>query len=210
MSRFFLVIVLLLAVLLFPPAAAAFFETGTVPLAAASIAKQMDSQLMRRYAGDNPDMKKSEREALARSRIFIMGTTAANINNLEESSPLGRQITEEIARRLMDAGYRFTELRKGRHIRFNNRGEFFLTRDLQKLAGTMGAGQAVLAGTYVVTPEQVRFSMKLIHVNSNEVLASGAATVPVTDDIEPLLEDLNPGSGSTPSVRTRLEPGSPH
>ncbi|MDR2745264.1 MAG: hypothetical protein LBB66_08770 [Desulfovibrio sp.] len=205
MSRFFLVIILLLAVLLFPLAAAAFFETGTVPAAAGNIAGQMDSQLMKRYAGNNPDMKKSEREALARSRIFIMGTTAANINNLEETSPLGRQITEEIVRRLVDAGYRFTELRKGRHIRFNKRGEFFLTRDLQKLASTTGEAQAVLAGTYVVTPEQVRFSMKLIHINSNEVLAAGAATVPITDDVEPLLEDVKPGSGSTPSVLTRLE-----
>ncbi|MDR1660795.1 MAG: hypothetical protein LBR94_10770 [Desulfovibrio sp.] len=205
MSRFFLIIVLLLAVLLFPLAAAAFFETGTVPVAANSIADQLDSQLMTRYAGNNPDMKKSERKALARSRISIMGTTAANINNFEETSPLGRQMTEEIARWLVDAGYRFTELRKGRHIRFNKKGEFFLTRDLRKLAGTTGTAQAVLAGTYVVTPEQVRFSMRLIHINSNEVLAVGAATVPRTDDIEPLLEDMKPGSGSTPSVRTRLE-----
>ncbi|MDR2055150.1 MAG: hypothetical protein LBQ10_04705 [Desulfovibrio sp.] len=209
MSRSFFIIVLILALLFFPLAAAAFFEIGTVPVAANSIADQMDSQLMTRYAGDNRDMKKSEREALARSRITIMGTTAANINNLEETSPLGRQVTEEIVRRLMDAGYRFTELRKGRHIRFNRKGEFFLTRDLQKLAGTTGAAQAVLAGTYVVTPEQVRFSMKLIHINSNEVLAMGAATVPITDDIEPLLEDKS-GGGSTPSVHTRLESGSPH
>jgi TolB-like protein len=205
MSRFFLILVLILAALLFPLAAAAFFETGTVPVAANSIADQLDSQLMMRYAGNNPDMKKSERKALARSRISIMGTTAANINNLEETSPLGRQITEEIAHRLMDAGYRFTELRKGRHIRFNNKGEFFLTRDLQKLAGTTGTAQAVLAGTYVVTPAQVRFSMRLIHVNSNEVLAMGTATVPITDDVEPLLEDMKPGSGSRPSVHTRLE-----
>jgi TolB-like protein len=205
MNRFFLVIVLILALLLFPLAAAAFFETGAVPVAADSIAGQMDSQLMKRYAGNNPDMKKSEREALARSRISIMGTTAADINDLEKTSPLGRQITEEIARRLMEAGYRFTELRKGRHIRFNKKGEFFLTRDLQKLAGATGTAQAVLAGTYVVTPEQVRFSMKLIHANSNEVLAMGAATVPITDDLQPLLEDVKPGGGSAPSVLTRLE-----
>ncbi|MDR2573554.1 MAG: hypothetical protein LBC94_04285 [Desulfovibrio sp.] len=206
MSRFFLILVLILALLLFPLAAAAFFETGSVPLAANSIADQMNSQLMRRYAGNNPNMNRREREMLARARITIMGTTPANINNLEETSPLGRQMSEEIARRFIDSGYRFQELRKGRHIRFNKKsGEFLLTRDVQQLAGVTGTAQAVLAGTYIVTPEQVRFSMRLIHINSNEVLAMGTATVPITDDVLSLLEDSKPGDGNAPSVHTQLK-----
>ncbi|MDR1777779.1 MAG: hypothetical protein LBR31_08150 [Desulfovibrio sp.] len=205
MNRFFFIIVLLLSVLLFPLAAAGFFETGTVPVAGAKIADEIDSQLMMRYAGKNPDMKKRDREALARARITIMSTTAVNLNNLEETSPLGRQITEEVCRNLIDDGYRFTELRQGKYIRVNKSGEFFLTRDVKKLVRTTAYAQAILAGTYVVSPEQVRISMKLIHINTGEVLAMGNATVPITDDLVPLLEDVKPGSGKTPSVRTRLK-----
>ena len=202
MSRF-LVIILVLAALLFPLTAAA---VGTVPGAANSIAEQLDDQLMMRYAGGDPGTSKKQRQALARARIMIMGTTPANINNLEAASPLARQMTEEISRWLVNAGYRYQELRKGSYIRFDKRtGELILTRDVRKLASTLGTGQAVLAGTYVVSGEQVRFSMSLIHTTSTEVLAKGTATVPITDDLLPLLEDQPAGSGKVPTVYTRLQ-----
>ena len=128
MSRF-LVVILVLAALLFPLTAAA----GTVPNAADSIAEQLDEQLMMRYAGDDPGMTKKQRQALARARIMILGTTPADINNLEAASPLARQMTEEISRWLINAGYRYQELRKGSYIRFDRRtGELILTREVRK------------------------------------------------------------------------------
>lgn len=201
MSRF-LVIILVLAALLFPLTAAA----GTVPSAADRIARQLDEQLMMRYASDDSDMSKKQRQALARSQIMIMGTTPANINNLQAASPLARQMTEEISRWLVNAGYRYQELRKGSYIRFDRgTGELILTREVRKLTSTRGTGQAILAGTYVVSGEQVRFSMSLIHTTSNEVLAKCTATVPITDDLLPLLEDQPLGSGKVPTVYTRLQ-----
>ncbi len=81
-------------------------------------------------------------------------------------------MTEEISRWLVNAGYRYQELRKGSYIRFDRgTGELILTREVRKLTSTRGTGQAILAGTYVVSGEQVRFSMSLIHTTSNEVLA---------------------------------------
>ena len=117
-------------------------------------------------------------------------------------------MTEEVARWLVNAGYRFQEIRRGSVIRFDKqRGEFYLTRDVRKLAAASGTGQAVLAGTYVVSREQVRFSLRLIHTTSGEVLAMGTATVPITDDMRNLLRDRGPGAGDglTPTVRTRLQ-----
>ena len=202
MNRFFISI-LVLAALLFPLTAAA---AGNVPNAAESIAKQLDEQLMMRFSGDSQDMSRKDREALARARIMIMGTTPANINNLDEASPLARQMTEEIARWLINAGYRFQELRKGRDIRFDKlKGEFILTRDVRQLSSSSGTSQAVMAGTYITTSDQVRFSIRLIHTSSNEVLAMGTATVPITDDLRPLVRGSQSGDGFTPTVRTRLQ-----
>ncbi|MDR3361517.1 MAG: hypothetical protein LBO64_01520 [Desulfovibrio sp.] len=199
----FIFMVLLFASLLIPLSAAA---AGTVPIAADSIARQIDSQLMMRYAGDNSIFADRKHQAAIRARIVIMGTSPANINNFEESSPLARQMTEEISRWLINAGYRFQELRKGRYIRFDKRtGELLLTRDVGKLATTTGVSHAVLAGTYVVSGEQVRFSMRLIHTTSNEVLAMGTGTVPITNDVLPLLQDPVKGEGNVPSVSTRLK-----
>lgn len=196
------------ALTLFPLTASAFFG-GNVPSAADDITKQLDKQLMDRYAGHDPDISKSNRETLARAGIMILGTSPANINDLTESSPLARQMMEEISRGLMQKGYRFRELRTGSYIRFNREsGEFLLTRDVKKLESRTGVGQAVMAGTYVVTGSQVRFSIRLIHIPSNEVLAMGTATVPITEDIYPLLRDpYNPSSSNSgvPSSYTRLQ-----
>ena len=196
-------IILVLAVLLFPLAAAA----GNVPRAGEDIAEQLDEQLMMRYAGTSPDMSKKELRALARSRILIMGTTPANINDLEQANPLARQMLEEVSSDLVDMGYRYEELRRGKDIRFDKRtGEFILTRDVRKLASRSGVGQAILAGTYVVSGQQVRFTMSLISVATNEVIAKAMGTVPITPDLVPLLQENMPaGSGLKPSVYTRLQ-----
>lgn len=197
------VIILVLAVLLFPFAAAA----GNVPRAGEDIASQIDEQLMMRYAGNNPDMDKKELRALARSRIMIMGTTPANINDLEQANPLARQMLEEVSCNLVEMGYRYEELRKGKDIRFDKRtGEFILTRDVPKLSSRSGVAHAILAGTYVISGEQVRFTMSLISTTNNEVIAKGTGTVPITPDLMPLLQEkIPPGSGLKPNVYTRLQ-----
>lgn len=207
MKRFF-ILLLVTALALSPLTAAAFFE-GNVPSAADDITDQIDDQLMMRYAGRDPDMTKANRQAVARAGIMILGTSPVNINDLDESSPLARQMMEEVSRGLMQKGYRFKELRTGSYVRFDKQsGEFLLTRDVRKLQSRTGTGQAVMAGTYVVTQEQVRFSIRIIHIPTNEVMAMGTATVPITEDIYPLLRDpYNPsrsGSG-IPSSYTRLQ-----
>ena len=195
MSRL-LVFILILTVLLFPLTAAA----ANIPSAADCIAKQMDEQLLARFGGD-------EDKDITLSRILIMGTTPANINNLNQAMPLARQMTEEISRWLVNAGYRYEEMRKGKDIRFDERtGEFILTRKVPRLEKDAGYGQAVLAGTYVISGNQVRFSMSLISTQGNEVFAKGTATVSITPDIMPLLKQNQPaGSGKVPSVYTRLQ-----
>lgn len=57
----------------------------------------------------------------------------------------------------------------------------------------------------MTTSEQVRFSIRLIHTSSNEVLAMGTATVPITDDLRPLVREARPGRRLAPSVSTRLQ-----
>jgi hypothetical protein len=79
-----------------------------------------------------------------------------------------------------------------------------LTRDLARLATRDVQSVAVLAGTYLVTPDNVRFNMRLIHTPDNEVIAMGSATVPVTKEIKELLSDERKPAPPKPSVFTRL------
>lgn len=195
----FIIIILALAALLFPLTAAA---NGNVPDAAAEIGKQLDKQMIARFGGSG--FSAGDNARAIRARFMIMGTTPANINNLEQASPLARQMTEEVSRWLVNRGYRYDEIRKGAAIRFDERtGEFILTRKVPQLASRTGYGQAILAGTYVVSGQDVRFTVSLLSTNTNEVLAKASATVPITPDLQPMLVE-NYGGGMSPSVFTRL------
>lgn len=184
---------------------------GNVPRAADSMAAQMDRQIIARFGEKKQGLltnapSESQKRAL-RERIAIMGTVPVNLNNLEASCPLARQVSEEIGRWFVNAGYKYQELRKGKEIFFQKRqGEMLLTRDTALLATRNVSSEAILAGTYVVSSEQARFSMRLIHTPSNEVLAMGTATVPITDDLRPLLANTAAGTPViAPSIGTRLQ-----
>ncbi len=194
-------------------------ETGYTPSAADSIAAQIDAQVLDRggvvyipprVATAFPSKKEQEFHSLARklrSSVTVMATVPVNINNLKVSCPLARQMMEEVTRWMVQAGYRMQEIRKGKDIFFQQKqGEMLLTRDASLLANRKVASQAVLTGTYVVSPEQVRFSIRLIHTPTNEVIAMGTATVPITPDVLPLLIDEHTEAVKLmPSVQTRLQ-----
>lgn len=200
-----IIIALALAAMLFPLTAAA---EGNVPAAAACLGKQLDRQMMERFGFESSNtFGNNQNNNYARSRIMIMGTTPANLGNLQAASGLARQLTEEVARWLKNRGYKYEDIRKGRDIRFERKvGEFVLTRQVPRLQTTQGVGQAILAGTYVLSRDDVRVNMELISVTTNEVLAKAAATIPITSDLAPLLsESSSPGAGMIPSVYTRLQ-----
>lgn len=168
--------------------------TGTVPRAAAQIADQIDTQLMRRI-GEAPG---------GRANVMIISTVAVSLNNLQESNTLSRQISEEVINALIAKGYRVNELRKGKEIVMReHEGEMLLTRRLSQLATRDVSSVGVLVGTYVMTPDNVRFNMRLLNTPNNEVLAMGSATVPVTDELESLIAEKKTGPPK-PSVFTRL------
>jgi len=211
MSRRLIFLFLALAILLIPLAAAAGMMTrGTVPIAADEMAEAMDKQILGYFGVEQPGglFSKSEQKhhpLAIRKALSISCTVAVDLNNLENSSPVGRQISEEMARWFVQAGYKVKEIRKGRDVQIDaQRGEMVLTRDVRKLLSTNVTTEAVLAGTYVVTPEQVRFAMRLLHVPSNEILAMATATVPITADLKPLLQDMKEGK-VMPSIGTKLQ-----
>ena len=189
-----------------------YTHRGTVPLAADIITDQIDEQILARYmpsenmqrdmTADEVDMARK----CIRSKITIMGTVPANVNNLEVTCPLARQMMEEVSRGLMARGYKFQELRKGRNIYFQpQEGEFVLTRKTGRLERRTVESEGILAGTYVTTPVQVRFSMRILSTLNSEVLAIGTGTVPISDDVRPLLVNTSAApSKVVPSIKTNL------
>lgn len=197
MRRFTLAsMIVLLIVLMMPFTAAAWFweddadaqaeqapDIGFVPAAAADLASQLDMQLAN-YLGTC--------DFSARG-VSLVITTPVDLQSLESTSPLARQMAEEMGAWFANAGYAIQEIRLAKSIMIKaGSGEFYLTRDTNLLAQHKVTAGAVLVGTYTITSQSVRFTMELLHSSTNAVLAKGAVTMPVTRELRPLLADRSP------------------
>ena len=187
---------------LFMPAPAARAAEANIPFIAGRVAAELDTQLSQ-VTGEYGSGAKNLR---------VIVTTPANLNNLEAANTLARQMSEEMAYWLVNAGYQVNEIRRGAAIIFEpERGEFLLTRQRDLLAESDVSAAAVLTGTYTITPRAVRFNFRLLELASGETLAMSNATVPLTAEVRALLADgATPGSlylNVRPSTGTRLSGG---
>lgn len=166
-------IVVFLAALWVSAAAAA-----SVPQVASAMGREMDRQLSRRFG---------QTEAGSLKSLSLCITTPMDINALEQSNPLARQMQEELARWFVQAGYPVLEIRKGRDLLFEpSTGEMLLTREEKLLGNAKVTSAAIVAGTYTVTPENVRFNINIVSTGSREVLAMSTLTVPMTPEVAAL------------------------
>ena len=201
MKRKTIFLYLILALAMFIPLGAAAKDAKTadvpppvplVPDAAQKMVAEINAQMS--YVADSA------------SGISMVVTTPQDLNNLESSNPLGRQLQEEMAYLFTRSGYQVQEIRKGAHVVFDKtQGEFMLTRDTDLLASTSFKATVILTGTYTVGPKSVRVNMKLLHAKSREVLAASSATIPMTREIRTLSSNRGlENMGRTPSVGSRL------
>ncbi len=184
---------LLALALLLPLAAAA----QTLSETATQVAGSIDSQLARKLGLFETPVQ----------GYSMLVTTPVDVNDFERTSPLARQMSEELAAWFVQAGYAVQEIRKSRGILFApGKGEIMLTRKKRLLANENLQSTLMLSGTYTRTAHYVRFNIKLLHAASNEVLAMANGTLPLTPELYSLLAETGPSrmTGYLPSVGTRL------
>lgn len=159
---------------------------ATVPQAASAVGREMDRQVLSRLG---------QSEAPAKG-VSLCITTPVDVNNLEASSPLARQMQEEIARWFVQAGYNVLEIRKGADLLFEPAtGEMLLTREDRLLGNRSVTSTAIVAGTYTVTAENVRFNIRLVSTKNREILAMSTVTVPMNREVASLARSSARGSG---------------
>ena len=164
----------------------------TIPQLAAEMGAELDAQL-----------------GQITHKVTMIVTTPVNLRNLNESSGLGLQLSEEFAYYFVSSGYRVQEIRKGAGLLFDEvNGEMLLTRDPSFLANTDVDSAVVMVGTYVRTNRSVRVNIRLVHTPTNEVLAMSSGTIPLSSEVRSLLmtsTDLA-DMGHVPSIGTKLNP----
>lgn len=179
------IILTILAVGMLLPCTAAL-AGQKVPQAASAVGRELDRQVVMRLG----------QFTTPATGVSIMVTTPVDVNDLESSNPLARQMQEEITRWFVQAGYSVQEVRKGASMMIEPlTGEMILTRDAARLENAAPESAAILAGTYTVTPYSIRFNIKLIRSCSQETLAMSTITIPRTDELAPLLRSASAASG---------------
>ncbi len=101
----------------------------------------------------------------------ILAASFVNIDDLTQSSTLGRIVSEQIASRLAQHGFKVieTKLRQGSIFIKKGKGEFLLSRELLDLSANQGA-QAVLVGTYAVSEHFIFISARVVRTEDSSVV----------------------------------------
>lgn len=114
----------------------------------------------------------------------LVVATVVNVSNLEQSSSLGRLMTEQISGRAVQLGYQVTEPKLRNSFAIKGSGELVLSRDADLLKRSLTA-QAVIAGTYAVGHEAVHVNLKLLELDTGRVLSSSDYLIPASDWTHP-------------------------
>ena len=150
----------------------------SLPGTAQALAVQLDGQLSQRLELPEPPAKGTT----------LIVTTPVSLDDLDQSSPVARLMAEEVTAWFVEAGYRVQEIRGGRHVLFQpGKGETLLTRDVEMLRDKSMRSAVILTGTYVMTSRSVRFSMRLLHAPTGEVLAMSNKTLDLTPETTELV-----------------------
>jgi TolB-like protein len=110
------------------------------------------------------------RGKLADDKPLIMATVV-NIDALDQTSMLGRLVSEQLSTRLAQGGLQMLEMKLRNSVYLKrDQGELMLTREIGDVAHTHDA-QAVVVGSYAETRDAVFINIKVIQPATNLVLA---------------------------------------
>ncbi len=139
----------------------------------------------------------------------LLLTTFVNLDNLQESSSLGRIIPQQIGTRLTQCGYEVMDvrLRSDSLLVKQYQGEFALSRKIMEIARDNQA-HSVLVGTYSVVYNQIYVNAKILRSADGLTMAATDYTLPY--DLRVLRPEgfsgADPGSHFfTPNIYTSLE-----
>ena len=126
-----------------------------------------------------------KKELAGEKRLVV--TTPADIDDLGRSSRFGRLLAESLATRMFARGYGVVEVRRGRDLVMKKgTGELVLTRSGRLMAQAREA-EAVVAGTYGLTPATVVVNLRMLDAGSGEVLSVAGLEIERTPQINGLL-----------------------
>lgn len=117
----------------------------------------------------------------------VIMATVVNIDDIENSSTLGRLISEQVSAKFVQAKMSVIEMKFRENIYIKqNTGELMLTREIGKIAKAHSAN-AVIVGTYAIANSAVYVNLKIINPATNVAIAATDYVLPMNRDIEDMV-----------------------
>ncbi len=111
-------------------------------------------------------------------------TSFVNLHNFDNTSHFGRTLSEAFFDELYIRGFNVNDFRGQETVTINEKGEYLLTRDIQKLDKELQSGHA-LVGTYTLFEKKALINVRVIDITSGKVVASARANY-ITNDCKVL------------------------
>lgn len=113
----------------------------------------------------------------------VLVTTMVNVDNVKQSSRLGRAVAEQVGARFTELGYKVIDLRlrQAGVLVKSDTGELALSRDVKELA-TEHQARAILVGTYAEAINMIYITLKLLDANSGQVMSAHTYALPLDKD----------------------------
>ncbi len=145
-----------------------------------------DSDLCETAYGITDTLIENAQAPLGMEQIILV-SCFVDVNNVQRTSNFGRMIAEHMASRLAQDGYMVVEvkLRDSLYIR-EREGEFLLSRRLKDIQVAHDA-QAVVVGTYLVTPKVLYISARIVRAQDAKIISSCDVKIPLTEDLKATL-----------------------
>jgi len=119
----------------------------------------------------------------------ILVATVVNMDELESASRLGRSISEQVAARLTQQGYKVVEVKlRGSLFVKRAEGELLLSREVAQISQSYSA-PAVVVGTYASANNFVHVNLKVVNANSQQVLAATDYGLPLDENTKTMLHN---------------------
>ena len=129
----------------------------------------------------------TSQQVLADDKAIIVASLVY-VNDLQESSALGRIVAEQVRSRLTQLGYTTQELRyRGSVLVRAGNGELVLSRDVRNISNAQQA-QAVIAGVYAVAESSVYVTLRIVRAADGIVISSADYALQKGEDVTTLLE----------------------
>lgn len=120
-------------------------------------------------------------------RLPLLVATFVNLNELSESSALGRLCSEQVGSRIAQLGYPVKELKLRENLFMKqSQGALLLSREVHDISQTQAA-QAVIVGTYTSSGKMLYISVKLVIPEGNVVLSAHDYAMPIDANLKGLL-----------------------